>query len=135
MQSKIKEIWSRPILKYTQTEVIALVMFLSQQLNDIPNDCVVEYRFVFEMLVARIGILLLRKWPASILDYNEKDDPTMRYEVEDGAYMVDRHFLVFISFYMGAIMQRLVYQDHFLTHQIRIDVGRVRKNVIRRGQN
>ncbi len=121
LHNQMMAIWKKPIMRYTQTDIMALIMFLTQQLNDIPTSCIREYRFVFDILVARVGVLLTRAWKKNVMDYNEDKDSTMRMSIGKGdLIMWDRNFAIYLSFYMGRIMQRLVYFDHFVTHQMKL---------------
>lgn len=104
--------WEKSVLEYTQSEVMMIVFFLSQQLNDLKLDCIEEFRSVFEAAWLRASILMQEAHPASVLD-----DEKMRQQLvlenpeEEPLFLSNRLFGTFISIYMGEMMRRLFYYD------------------------
>lgn len=101
-------LWKKPVLYYTQIQAQMVVMFLTQQLNEVREDSIFEFKSMFEWLWIRISELLQEAHPGSILD-----DPHMRICIQQGKdlYLANRDFGIFVSFYMGEIARRMFYYN------------------------
>ncbi len=129
---KIKGMWVKPIMSFTQSELVIMVFFLTQQLNDVPTtpsscfingtECkinvVEEYRRIFHAVWLRAGMLMQETHGANVLDVvvdapapGEVGDPPMRQEILPGIFSFHRNFATFCSFYMGEIARRFFYYD------------------------
>lgn len=126
MLKSIRKMWEKPIMLYSQSEVQILIMFLTQQLNDIPtfkkntieeegegsggSVVVEEYRQVFVVLWLRVAQFFNEFQSVNVLD-----DPDMRLgPLETGdAYSCtfNQRFLGFCFFYMGELLRRFFYYD------------------------
>lgn len=107
LQAQMHAMWGKPIQSYTQTEVVLLIFFLTQQLNAIPCDCILEYRSVFEETWIRAAVLMQEAHKGDILT-----DIKMRVSIDvDDLFIANRMFGTFVSFYMGEIMRRFFYYD------------------------
>lgn len=107
---KMKAMWSRPVMEYTQSDVMDIAFFLTQQLNDVPADCVDEYRAVFERTWLRASILMHEAHPAEVLDDATMRIPLVTDEAEQ-LFIGNRLFGTFVAMYLGEIMRRLFYYD------------------------
>lgn len=114
----IREVWRKPFMTYRQSEVVLMVLFLSQQVNSLEASCVEEFRMVFEFMWLRSTELLVAEYNGDILDEEDMRMP-IGEEVEEEAqegqkatrYMVTRVFSAFLSFYLGLILKRLDWYD------------------------
>lgn len=102
----IQRLWERPIATFSQRDVILIVMFLTQQLNEVTEAYHREYRGVFQAVWERASFLLMEPQTEAVLD-----DPAMRLLFQEGVYVFHRDFAVFLTFYLGAIMRRFHYVD------------------------
>lgn len=104
----LKTLWTRPILFYTQTQAEMVVLFLTQQLNDVKSDSLHEFKNVFEWLWIRLAQLQMEAHSVTVLD-----DEEMRVCVHPqlGLYSFNRDFGVFVACYMGEIARRFFYYD------------------------
>jgi len=105
----MKQLWEKPILFYSQSEIILIVFFLIQQLNEIKENCIDEFQQVFETVWIRIGQIILELHGNNVLD-----EPDMRVQVKDGLYMANRNFFMFCSIYMSHILRRFFYYNLFV---------------------
>lgn len=113
-RARLKHMWTAPLYKFSQSEMVIAILFLTQQLNDVPPSGVGEFERVFNILWIRNAFLFQESHDATVLD-----DDAMRMEltdVADGApvlYRVNRNYITFCTFYFGEIMRRL-YHIHAL---------------------
>jgi hypothetical protein len=108
---KMKSIWEKPILRYTQSEVILVINFLVQQLNDVKEINIEEYQSVFETLWIRVAqmIITLHSVESGVLD-----EPSMRSDTTIKNYQtVNRNFYMFTCIYMVPILRRFFYRKLF----------------------
>lgn len=117
---KMKAMWPKPIMQYTQSEVCQIIFFLTQQLNEIPTlptadgiSLMDEYRSIFNAVWLRVGYIMQELHDASVMD-----DPVMRQPVIDGYFSFSRNFATFCSFYLGEIMRRFFYYDAIARNRI-----------------
>lgn len=108
----MKDLWKKPILLYTQVQVQMVILFLTQQLNEVKNESLFEFKSVFEWLWIRVGQLQTEPWDTDILD-----DPDMRIELSKGKegekalFAANRDFAAFVFFYMGELGKRFFYYE------------------------
>lgn len=103
----LRQMWERPIIEYSQSECVLLLFFLTQQINSLKQTCIDEFHMVAHALWFRLGHLVQKSWPDNVLD-----EPSFRVHVAQvDAYLCNRDFMTFISFYMGEIMRRFYYFD------------------------
>jgi len=125
MKKQVRELWAKPIMQYTQSEVEILVLFLTQQLNDINtregNQGVEEYRKVFIILWLRIGQFFMEFHSEKVLD-----DHKMRHGPVDTGNPDDiltcapnQRFIGFCFFYMGELVRRFFYYDMLCKNSMR----------------
>lgn len=114
----LKTLWKRPILMYTQTQAEMVVLFLTQQLNDVKSDSMAEFKSMFEWLWIRVGQLMMEAWPGTVMD-----DPEMRICVqpEQQLYTFNRDFGVFVACYMGEVLRRFFYYELLSKRLISMD--------------
>lgn len=108
-REQIKKLWNCPVYRYRQTEVILIVLFLTQQLNDVKQECIEEYRSVFHAVWLRISVLIQEYHDDTVLN-----DPLMRVQDPDqpqGTFVANRNFNVFNSIYVSEVMRRFFYYD------------------------
>ncbi len=129
---KIKGMWTKPIMHFTQSELYLVIFFLTQQLNDIPTMTTMcldpasgqevrvsvldEYRCIFHAVWLRAGYLMQELHGIEVMDMG--DDPIMRQEVLKGQYSFHRNFATFCSFYLGEIMRRFFYLDELANNRL-----------------
>ena len=115
MMEQINTMWKCPILEYTQSNVRSLVMFLSQQINQLETRSAIavrEFRTVFRLLWVRIAELCAELHSAEVLD-----DPDMRTaniaDPGDGTqlYGYNRDFLAFCTIYMCEMERRIFHYE------------------------
>lgn len=107
---RMRAMWQKPVLHYTQVEVMDMIFFLTQTLNMVPKDCIEEFRSVFEETWIRASILMQEAHPASVLDAE-----SMRIPIQtDALFIANRLFGTFVALYMGEIMRRFFYYDMLL---------------------
>lgn len=106
--------WEKSVLDYAQSEIIVIVFFLSQQLNELKMDCIEEFRVVFEGAWIRASILMQEAHPAHILDDVKMRQVLVLEEdaaAEEPLFVSNRLFGTFIAMYMGEMARRLFYYD------------------------
>lgn len=103
--SVIKTLWTRPVAQYTLRESMLILFFLIQQLDVVPQSCVVEYRSMFRSLQFRLGMLMQKQLPAHVLD-----DPDY---CNNGC--INRTFLAVISVYVSTICGRFLFYDRLVS--------------------
>lgn len=108
--ARLRVMWSKPILSYTLVETIHLILFLTQQLNDINLTSLAEFTHVFEVVWIRAAHLAQEYHPADVLDDPEMCKLIMPDEVPP-LYVCNRDFHMFCSFYLGEVMRRLFYTE------------------------
>lgn len=130
---KIKGMWKKPIMTFTQSEIIIIVFFMTQQLNDIPTqpascfdgngleskiNVVEEFRRIFHAVWLRCGYLMQETHTQDVLDVQvdppapgEVGDPEMRQQILPGVFSFHRNFATFCSFYLGELVRRFFYYD------------------------
>jgi len=122
LQGRMKQLWHRPILEATQREVRLIVLFLTQQLYQLPTrnpTLVAEYRRVFNLVWLRIASLTNQAWPGTVLDdelisEDGKNEvlETMRQPVGNtGLYAFNRDFAMFCFYYMSEIHRCFYHYD------------------------
>lgn len=121
MRKQINALWHKPIMEYTQSEVEMLVLFLTQQLNDVKSSGVEEYRKVFIILWLRVGQFFMEFQPPHIMD-----DAKMRHGPHDTGNPADvntcapnQRFIGFCFFYMGELVRRFFYYDLLIQNRIK----------------
>jgi hypothetical protein len=100
----MKDLWKKPILSYTQVQVQMVILFLTQQLNEVRSDSILEFKAVFEWLWIRVAQLQVEPHDISVLD-----DPEMRITLKESLFAANREFAAFVTFYMGEINRRFFY--------------------------
>lgn len=108
----LKSLWKRPVLFYTQAQAQMVVLFLTQQLNEVRFDSLVEYRQVFDWLWIRLAQLQMEAHNETVLD-----EPDMRLCLQTNTpdqsviYAANRDFGVFVTYYMGEVARRFFYYE------------------------
>jgi hypothetical protein len=129
-------------MQFTQSECMVVILFLTQQVDDVPttpyrkdpeNDVIVlnvveEYRRVFQVLWLRCGALMAEYHNETVLD-----DPEMRTPIpsvggandQENLYSFNQDFSIFCAIYMGEILRRFFYYDKLArTNRINLaDIG------------
>lgn len=110
MKLKLKGLWEKPILELSQSDVMLLVLFLTQLLDEIAttSSMIEEFRRVFEVVWLRIAVLLQEVHDEKVLDNEEMRTPLQNMP---GCFSFNRNFLAFCSFYMGEMMRRFFHFD------------------------
>ncbi len=115
--TQIKAMWEKPILEYTQSEIMCIILFLVQQLNEVQETCMDEYQLVFNTVWIRIAQFIIHLHPRGVLEENknnlEESEPQMSVKVNEEFYTVHRNFYMFITIYMTPIIRRFFYQTMF----------------------
>lgn len=104
----LKTLWKRPVMRYTQTQIQMVILFLTQQLNEVKSDSIIEFKRVFEWLWLRIAEIQQEIHTQDVLD-----DESMRVLINPKAslYCANKDFGIFISFYFGEILRRFFYYE------------------------
>lgn len=105
------KMWETPIWKFTQAEVCIMLIFLTQQINDIPTckpEVVREFRQTCELIFLRITAISIEAHEEDVLDAAEMHDP---FPLQEGLFVANRNFEMFASNYMGTILYRFYYYD------------------------
>ncbi len=105
------KMWETPIWKFTQAEVCIMLIFLTQQLGDVPTckpEVIGEFRQACELIFLRITALSIEAWEENVLDAHEMRDP---FPLQEGLFVANRNFEMFTSNYMGVLLYRFYYYD------------------------
>lgn len=123
MRRAVKVLWDKPVMQYTQTQVEIVILFLTQQLNEVPTKdgtVVEEYRKVFLVLWLRIAQFFNEFHSPAILD-----NPEMRkgpFETGDpndvNTCVPNQNFLAFCFFYMVELLRRFFYYDALIHNKM-----------------
>ena len=108
---QMKLLWEKPVLQYTQAEYVLVVLFMSQQLNNLKQECMGEFKRIYNDLWIRASMLIhqVHSIKSGVLDEEE-----MCTVIGDGStdqVVANRDFYAFNCFYMAEIMKRLHYYD------------------------
>lgn len=109
--AQLKEMWEKPILQYNQSEILTIILFLVQQLNEVKEECLEEYKLVFETVWIRVSHFLMYTYTEDVLNDSEMNCIAVP---EKKHYTVHRNFYMFITIYMVPILRRFFYRDMFL---------------------
>jgi hypothetical protein len=114
----LKTLWKRPVMYYTQTQVQMVILFLTQQLNEVKSDSMVEFKRVFEWLWLRIAEIQKEIHTQDVLD-----DESMRVVVDtkESLYCANKDFGIFVSLYMGEMLRRFFYYEMLSKKKIEIE--------------
>jgi hypothetical protein len=110
MKLKLKGLWEKPILELCQSDIMLLVLFLTQLLDEITttSNMIDEFRRIFDVVWIRVAVLLQEVHDDKVLDNEEMRLPLQNMP---GCFTFNRNFLAFCSFYMGEIMRRFFHYD------------------------
>ncbi len=103
--------WSKPLLQFTQREVIDAVYWISGELSVMSNDAhaMAEYKHIVELLHTRIGTFNACYHTADVLN-----GVSMAVEVPGSGWVCSRDFHVFCSIYMNTLLRRVEYRERYL---------------------
>lgn len=101
--AKLTDMWKRPILQYSVSQVHVLIIFLTQYFSASS-----EYLLVYRLLWKRIAELLIFTQDAETMDVED-----MRMAVSNDTFCHNRDFLAFCSAYMIEIDRRVFFGDLF----------------------
>src|SRR6185437_9591804 len=101
--------WATPIAHYTQSQTRFAATFLSQHLNTLSEDCMAEFRAVFEALWLRVVVLCQECYSESVLD--ESDMRMDAGAAGEGIFIVGEAYYQFCHCYLGGIFRALFYHD------------------------
>lgn len=105
----LRSMWERSIVDYKQSECVMLTFFLTQQLDQLRQECLDEFEAVFYALWYRVGMLIQKTWPNNSSEC-VLDEPSFSQALTGKDTRVcNRDFFTFISFYFGEIMYRFHY--------------------------
>ena len=123
MRAAMQDVWATPVMQYTQKQLQMVVLFLTQQLNDVPTrdpKVVDEYRKVFVVLWLRMAQLYTEFHSEDVLD-----DPKMRkgpFKTSEAADVntcaPNQRFLAFCFFYMVELLRRFFYYDMLIKNSM-----------------
>lgn len=105
-----KALWSRPIMRYSQVQVEMVILFLTQQLNEVTSESVVEFKSIVDWLWLRICELQKELHPKNILDSEHMRQLVLNTD-EGPLFSASKDFGVFVTYYMGEICRRLYYYE------------------------
>jgi hypothetical protein len=136
--AQVRALWERPVARYTQSDVMLVAIFLTQQLSDLRADCVAEFRAVYEAVLLRASELMQEAHPADVLNASliATHGPPVKVEflrtlavavqppeVARPLYVASRDFACFCAFYLGEIMRRFYYYDLFVRKPPAVDLA------------
>lgn len=103
---QLGHIWTRPIMTLTQSEIVHVVLFLTQQVIHTPStpDAIAELRRTTELVMLRLAILTQETQPDGVLD-------DARFRGPPGSGTCNEAFIAFTSFYMLSLLRRFFYLD------------------------
>jgi len=110
---QMKTLWEKPVLQYTQAEYVLVVLFMTQQLNNLKQECILEFKRIFNDLWIRASMLIHQVYTeeSKILDEEEMCTIIGTNTPGKNNLVANRDFYAFNCFYMGEIMRRLHYYD------------------------
>lgn len=117
MKIKLKGLWEKPILELCQSDVMLLILFLTQLLDEVTttNNMIEEFRRIFDVTWLRVSMLLQELHTDKVLDNEEMRQPLQNMP---GYFAFNRNFLAFCSFYMGEIMRRFFHYDILIKNKL-----------------
>jgi hypothetical protein len=116
----ILQMWQSPILKYTQKQVEMIILFLTQQINDVPTTgggvVVQEYRQIFGLVWLRIAQMLIEFHPPTVLNVEEhRNGPFDTGDENDvNTCSANKIFIAFCFYYMSELLRRFFYYDRLV---------------------
>lgn len=128
MKQHVKDLWKRTILSYTQKDVMIVVMFLTQQINDVVTadngQAVREYRRVFVVLWLRVAQFFNEFHPADVLNDEEmRHGPFKGNDDDKDAVPMcapNQRFVHFCFFYMAELLRRFFYYDFLYDRRLNV---------------
>jgi hypothetical protein len=132
LKAAIQALWNTPILDLSQRQLYLVILFLAQELNDVPTasrgEVVEEFRSIFHVVMLRAAELSNEWHPASVLD----DETMRRKQGQTDLFSVNRRWCGFVTFHLGEILRRFFYYDltrlRGLELPERLDVGVIRES-------
>lgn len=109
VQERMKQLWVTPILKAKQSQVRLIILFLTQQLRQLPTRnaaLIAEYRRVYNLTWVRVAALTNQSCSA-----DELDEPDMRQPLADKQYAFNRSFAMFCYFYLSEVQRCFFHHD------------------------
>ena len=119
-EANLAQMWKRPLMEYKQSEVMVLLIFLSQQLFSAPSTdagAMGEFTRVHRLCWARCAELIVQFHPNTVLDVEAMRAVS---PVSPGEYHHTRNFWAMASFYVMNIERHLFVWD--LMQQLRVPV-------------
>ena len=114
--------WKRPLMMYTQQDIINALLMLTEKIDQLPVGAVGEVRKTLEILYLRNSVFLCQSNTLELLNVEG-----MRHADK---LIPNRHYLTFCTIYFHAIQRRLFYYDQIAQERIEIDprvVERIRE--------
>lgn len=110
---RMQQLWEKPVLQYTQAEYVLVVLFMTQQLNNLKKECVGEFKRLFNDLWIRASMLIHQVYSeeSGMLDEDEMFTIIGQNTPGKNQMVANRDFYAFNCFYMGELMRRLFYYD------------------------
>lgn len=114
---RLRDMWEKPILLYSQSEVRTLLMFMSEQQGALPTvdrTAMSEFRRAMRLMWVRTAEL-----SALSGDDNSHDEPDLSVACSGGVRAASRHWLVMCSTYMIQLERRLFLDTLLRSHLLR----------------
>jgi hypothetical protein len=116
LHANVLKMWEKPIFDYNAFDLQLVIMFITQQLNEITTQdhALKEYMRVFKILWMRIGYLL-----SNYMGPDVHNDEQMRVLTPFGEnlYSCNRDMIAFFSFYMGEVARRCFYHETLIKNK------------------
>lgn len=102
----------RPILVYSQSEIMDLILLLSRRILEMPHDDVAiqDFEYIFHCLYTRNSILFCETCTAETIDVLEMQTPIEDDdEMQTKLYTINRDYIMFCTILFNAVMRRQYY--------------------------
>jgi hypothetical protein len=93
-------VWDRPLMQYTQEDIINALLMVSENINQISQRAVAETKKVLELLYTRNGMFIV-----------EPEQMTLKGFVHQSGKYPNRDYFTLVSIYFHAIQRRIYYYE------------------------
>lgn len=98
--------WKKPIITYTQQEIMNGLLMLTEKMDQMPLDAMDELKHILLLLYTRNSVLFCETNKDTILNVNGMIVP-----VSEGNYMPNRDYFTFTTIYFHTIQRRVFFYD------------------------
>lgn len=115
LRQRLSALWTTPIMQYTASQARLMAAFLTQNINEVGEATMDEFRRVFRILWLRCAVLAMQPWPRDLWSMS-LDDPEMRIQLpppDQDKADANRPWAVYCSFYLGEVARRFFHYQLF----------------------